>query len=68
MSAQSDQSSLCALWVGKCLTCLYADIEDSDQIGKADLSLHWGHTPFCWFCHDVANFLCVNDHCCLECS
>ena len=21
---------------------------------QADLSLRWAHTPFCWFCHEVA--------------
>ena len=20
----------------------------------ADLSLHWAHMPFCWFCHEAA--------------
>ena len=23
---------------------------------QADLSLHWAHMPFCWFCHEVAQF------------
>ena len=33
-SAQSDQSSLCALWVAKYSTVLHADSEDSDQTGR----------------------------------
>ena len=38
---------------------LHADSEDSDQTGgdaQADLSLRWAHMPFCWFCHEVAQF------------
>ena len=31
---------------------------DSDQTDRmdaqADLSLHWVHMPFCWFCHALA--------------
>ena len=23
---------------------------------QADLSLHWANMPFCWFCHEVAQF------------
>ena len=23
---------------------------------QADLSLHWAHMPFCWFCHVAAHF------------
>ena len=33
-SAQSDQSSLCAQWVAKDPSFLYADSEDSDQTGR----------------------------------
>ena len=33
-SAQSDQSSLCAKWVGKGPSFLHADSEDSDQTGR----------------------------------
>ena len=29
---------------------LGAQCENSDE---ADLSLHWAHMPFCWFCHDA---------------
>ena len=31
---------------------LWSDWADT----KADLSLHWAHMPFCWFCHEVAHF------------
>ena len=24
---------------------------------QADLSLHWAHTPFCWFCHEATQML-----------
>ena len=35
----------------------------TDQTGwmadaQADLSLHWAHRSFCWFCHVVAHFFC----------
>ena len=45
-STQSDQSSLCALWVAKDPMLLHADIEDSDQTGRMP-RLIWvfaGHT------------------------
>ena len=54
--AQSDQSSLCAHWVGKGPCFLHADSEDwSDWAdAQADLSLRWAHMPFCWFWHEMA--------------
>ena len=41
--AQSDQSSLCAHWVGKDPSFLHADSEDSDQTGRM-LRLIWVFT------------------------
>ena len=31
----------------------------SDTGPLADLSLHWAHMSFCWFCHEVAHNECV---------
>ena len=31
---------------------LWSDWADA----QADLSLRWAHMPFCWFCHDAAQF------------
>ena len=28
---------------------------------QADLSLHWAHMPFCWFCHEVVHMPHPND-------
>ena len=33
---------------------LWSDWADA----QADLSLHWAHMPFCWFCHEAAHFYC----------
>ena len=30
---------------------LWSDWADA----QADLSLHWAHMPFCWFCHEAAH-------------
>ena len=46
-----NQSSLCAICVAKDLRFFHADSEDYD------LSLHWAHTSFYWFCHAVAQIL-----------
>ena len=47
------ESSLCAQ-CAKDPSFLQSDSEDwSDW---ADLSLHWAYMPFCWFCHETANF------------
>ena len=27
----------------------------------ADLSLRWAHMPFCWFCHEAAQLLFLNE-------
>ena len=54
------ESSLCAQWVAKEPSFLHADSEDSDQTGlmaQAGLSLRWAHMPFCWFCHEAAQFI-----------
>ena len=53
--AQSDQSSLSA-WRKLPIEAqrrLWSDWADA----QADLSLHWAHMPFCWFCHKAAQFL-----------
>ena len=48
------ESSVCAQWVSKDPSFLHADSKDwSDW---ADPSLHWAHMPFCWFCHEAAQF------------
>ena len=51
------ESSLCAQWVAKDPSFLHVDSEDwSDWAdAQADLSLHWAHMPFCWFCHEAAH-------------
>ena len=49
-TTQSDQSLLCAQWVAKDTSFLH------ETDAQADLSLHWAHMPFCWFCHGVARF------------
>ena len=46
------ESSLCAQWVAKDPRFLHAD-------AQADLSLHWAHRWFCWFCHAAAQMLCL---------
>ena len=58
-SDQPGQSSLCTHWVAKDPSFLHADSEDwSDWVdAQADLSLRWAHMPFCWFCHEVAQFM-----------
>ena len=33
---------------------LWSDWADA----QADLSLHWAHMPFCWFCHEAAHMPC----------
>ena len=58
------ESSLCTQWVAKDPTFLHADSENSDQTGQMPrliLSLHWAHMPFCWFCHEAAQILCNNN-------
>ena len=52
------ESSQCAQWVVKGPMFLRADSEDwSDWAdAQADLSLRWAHMPFCWFCHEAAQF------------
>ena len=51
------ESSLCAQWVAKDPSFLYADSEDwSDWAdARTDLSLRWAHMPFCGFCHEAAH-------------
>ena len=53
------ESSLCVQWVAKDPSFLHADSKDwSDWVdAQADLSLHWVHMPFCWFCHEAAHFV-----------
>ena len=63
-SAQSDQSSLCAQW-GLRTQAFFMQLSSCRQGGlwsdwadaQADLSLCWPHMPFCWFCHEAAQFL-----------
>ena len=59
------ESSLCSQWVAKDPSFLHADSEDwSDWAdAQADLSLHWAHMPFCWFCHELAHFVFNQDEC-----
>ena len=60
---QSDQilCSICTERVTKDPSFLRVDIEDwSDWAdAQADLSLPWTKTPFCWFCHDMAQIMLV---------
>ena len=35
---------------------LWSDSADA----QADLSLRWAHRPFCWFCHEAAQFMVHN--------
>ena len=30
---------------------------------QADLSLHWAHMPFCWFCHEACHICKSIDSC-----
>ena len=46
------ESSLCTQWVAKDPRFLHADWVDA----QADLGLRWAHMPFCWFCHEAAQF------------
>ena len=58
--SQSDQSSLSSWRNLGSLASHWAHSEDSDETGgcpHADQSLCWAHRSFCWFCHDVAQFL-----------
>ena len=53
------ESSLCAQWVAKDSSFLYADSEDSHQTGRMP-RLTWvfaGRTPVCWVCHVAAQIL-----------
>ena len=61
-SVQSDQSSLCALWVAKDPSFLHAYSKDSAQTGRMPrlISLRWAHMPFCWFRHVVAHMCPVD--------
>ena len=35
--------------------------EDSDQTdAQGDLSLHWAHISFCWFCHEAAHIFIMD--------
>ena len=52
------ESSLCTQWIAKgpsVSPCgqrrLWSDWSDA----QADLSLHWAHMAYCWFCHEVAH-------------
>ena len=51
------EPSLCAQWVAKDSMLLHVDSEDwSDWVdAQANLSLHWAHRSFCWFCHALAH-------------
>ena len=50
------KSSLCTQWVAKDPSFPQVGSEDwSDWAStQADLSLHWAHMQFCWFCHSAA--------------
>ena len=63
------ETSLCAQWVAKDPSFLYADSKDwSDWAdAQADPSLRWAHMPFCW-CHETAQMYepCGSDVCALS--
>ena len=53
------ESSLCAQWVAKDPSFLYADSEDSDKTGRMP-RLIWvfvGAHSLCWFCHVTAQIV-----------
>ena len=54
------ESSLCAQWVVKDPSFLHADSKDwSDWVdAQAELSLHWAHIPFYWFCRVAVQLPC----------
>ena len=54
-STQSDQSSLCAQWVGKDPIFLHADNEDSDQTGPILLVLSWGGSNIHLICSSATS-------------
>ena len=60
---QSDKMlrSICIERVTKDPSFLRVDSEDWSDWAEAlaDLSLPWANTPFCWFCHDVAQIMLV---------
>ena len=48
----------CAQWIAKDTRYIHADGEDSDQTdAQADLSLHWEHISFYWFCHAATHII-----------
>ena len=53
------EQSLCTQWVAKDPSFLHADSKNSDQTGRMArlICLRWAHIPFCWFCHEVAQFV-----------
>ena len=55
-AAQSDQSLRYALSV-KLRTQSFLLVDSEDWSAQADLSLRWAHMPFCWFCHEAAQIL-----------
>ena len=60
-SEDSDQSGHPPNLIRVFTVHFYADSEDSNQTGgdaQVDLSLHWAHMPFWWFCHEAAQIKC----------
>ena len=57
------ESSLYTQWVAKDPSFLHADSEDwSDWADtQADLSLRWVHVLFCWFCHEAAQIVLIEN-------
>ena len=51
------ESSLCTYGLLR-TQCFFMRTDRADA--KADLSLHWTHMSFCWFCHAVAQMLNKN--------
>ena len=59
------ESSLSTWKQLRSLAVHWAHSKDSDQTGwmprlQADLSLHWAHRSFCWFCYEVAHFCFIS--------
>ena len=60
-SWQNQQNGMCAQ---RRLRSAWASAQSDQSLccpdAQSDLSLHWAHMPFCWFCHEVANLFSSN--------
>ena len=58
-SSRSYQSLRCALNGYLRTQCFYMQAAKTSDWAdaQADLSVHWAHRSFCWFCHEMAHHL-----------